>query len=152
MPATVTLSTTTLTNGIGPSDQEFRLDSYTGIVPGYRLYIDRELCTVNSIRSDGNGVDVSRGVDGTCACPHASSSVVTIGRADQFYQSDPQGAPAEAIEVSPYINTRNGKIYYAQGDPEPTGFTYRWWQDVTNTYGIGALGIRTREANPTSST
>ena len=152
MPATVTLSTTTLTNGIDSRDQEFRLDSYSGIVPGYRLFVDRELCTVVLVRSDGNGVRVIRGVDGTAASSHSSSAVVTIGKADQFYQSDPVGAPAEATEVAPYINARNGKIYYAQGDSQPTGVTYRWWQDVTQTYGLGALGIRTQTAAPTSST
>lgn len=152
MPATVTLSTTALTNGINPRDQEFRLNSYSGILPGYRLFVDRELMTVVSVRSDSNGVDVTRGVDGTAATDHSSSAVVTIGKADQFYQSDPQGAPAGAIEVSPYINTRNGKVFYAQGDSQPTGVTYRWWQDVTQTYGFGPLGIRTQTAAPTSST
>ena len=148
----VTLSTTTLTNGIGPRDQEFRLASYSGILPGYRLFIDKELCSVTNIRSDGNGVKVGRGVGGTAAASHSSSSVVTIGTPDNFYESDPVGAPPESVLVSPYINVRNGKIYYAQGDSQPTGKTYRWWQDVTNTYGAGSLGIRTQTSDPSSST
>lgn len=152
MPATVTLATATLTYGVGPDAGEVELSSVSGIDVGYRLWIDRELMKVKSIVTGTTRVKVIRGVDGTAATIHSSSSVVTIGRADQFYTSDPVGAPASVIAVSPYINALNGRIWYAQGDSLPDGLTYRWWQEVTQTYGIGPLGVRTQVASLSSST
>lgn len=151
MPATVTLATATLTYGIGSGDGEITLSSVAGINPGYRLWIDRELLKVNSVVTGTSRVKVSRGVDGTAASPHSSQAQVTIGRADQFYTVDPVGRPDQAIPVSPYINALNGRVWVAQGDSQPDG-SIRWWEEVTQTYGIGALGIRTQTANLSSST
>ena len=151
MPATVTLSTTTLTNGIGPQDRDVKLASNTGVRTGLFLFAGRELMRVDEVL--GNGlVRVSRGQSGTASQKHSSSAVVTIGSGTQFYTQDPVGSPAEATEVAPWINTRNGKVWYAQGDAQPTGLTFRWWQDATTTYSFGPLGIRTTESSPTSST
>lgn len=152
MPATVTLSTTTLTYGIDPGAGEIQLDSVSGILPGYRLWIDRELMSVLRLIPGSERLQVQRGVDGTAAAEHSSSATVTIGTPDQFYSRDPVGAPSSAIPVSPWINVLNGKVWYAQGDSVPDGQTYRWWQEVSQTYGIGALGVRTQTSAPTSST
>lgn len=154
MPATVTLSTTTLTYQVNASETEVQLASVSGVTPGLRLFIDKELMAVDRVVDDTTKVKVRRGVDGSPAAPHISSSVVTIGRADQFYTADPVGAPASATQVSPYINVLNGKIFYAQGDVAsyPGQEVNRWWQEVTTTYGIGPVGIRTLETDPTSST
>ena len=151
MAATVTLSTTTLTNGIDPRARDLKLDSTSGVLPGLFLFLGRELMKVESVLPSGL-VRVFRGQNGTAALQHSSSEVVTIGSGHQFYTQDPIGSPAEATQVAPWINTSNGKIWYAQGDSQPTGLTFRWWQDVSTTYSIGALGIRTTEAAPTSST
>ena len=151
MSATVTLSTTTLTNGIGPLDRDILLGSTSGVRTGLFLFADRELMKVESVLDNGL-TRVSRGQNGTAASKHSSSAVVTIGSGTQFYTQDPVGSPAEATEVAPWINTRNGKVWYAQGDAQPTGLTFRWWQDATTTYSIGALGIRASESSPTSST
>lgn len=151
MAATVTLSTTTLTNGIGPRDRDILLASTSGVLTGLFLFADRELMKVESVL--GNGlVRVTRGVGGTAAQKHSSSAVVTIGSGTQFYTQDPVGSPAEATEVAPWINVRNGKVWYAQGDALPTGLTFRWWQDATTTYSTGALGVRAFSSTPTSST
>lgn len=150
MGATVTLSTTTLTNGINPGDDSLVLGSVTGIIRGYRLWIDKELLAVLSVDSASNRVTAKRGSDGTNAARHSSSSLVTIGSPQHFYSSDPLGAPAPVIPVSPYINVLNGKVWLAQGDA--TDLSYRWWQEVTSSYGIGPLGIRTSSSDPTSST
>ena len=152
MTATVTLATTTLSKPCNPRETIIYVASSSGILPGLDLFIGRELMRVRSIDPSTGGIKVMRGVDSTAAVDHSSSEVVTIGRPDQFYQSDPVGRPSETTQVAPWINAKNGKVWYAQGDAQPTGVTFRWWQDVTTTYSIGALGIRTTDAAPTSST
>jgi hypothetical protein len=152
MPATVTLATATLTYSVTPDAVEVQLSSVSGVDPGDRLWIDRELMKVNSVVTGTTRVKVNRGVDGTAATRHASSAVVTVGRADQFYTTDPVGSPAMVIPVSPYINAINGRVWMSQGDALPDGNAYRWWQEVTQTYGIGPLGVRTQVANLSSST
>lgn len=151
MPATVTLSTTTLSEGVDSSQGSIKVASTSGLLPGVRLFLDKELMSVINL-GVGTNVNVRRGQDGTASAPHSSSSTIYIGNADQFYFSDPQGAPPSATQVSPYINARTGTVWHAQGDVLPDGQTYRWWQPVTTTYGTGALGVRTRTEDPTSST
>lgn len=89
---------------------------------------------------------------GTAPSEHSSTALVTIGRPDQFYSVDPFGSPGSVIAVSPYINTLNGKVWYAQGDALPLNSTVRYWQEVTGTYGTASLGILTQTTSPTSST
>ena len=152
MPATVTLSTTTLLAPLDEHEGVVTLASVSGLFPGYRLYVDRELMSVLRV-GVGTQVHVNRGVDGTKGAIHVSGSTVTIGQAHQFYGKDPVGSPPEAIPVSPWINVVNGKFWYAQGDPTPAGGNVaRWWQERTATYGTGPLGVRTVTYNPTSST
>jgi hypothetical protein len=151
MPATVTLSTTTLLEGVGAGDRQVRVASTSGLTPGKRLFFSSELATVVSL-GVGTWVNVLRGVDGTAAQPHDAGETIIIGRADQFYGSDPVGAPPEAIPVSPYVNVINGSVWFAQGDTLPTGQALRWWQKQSATYGVGALGVRTVTLDPTSST
>lgn len=149
MPATVTLSTTTLTSGMNPRETKVYLASLSGIYPGYRLFVDKEQMEVLSTERT-NIANVKRGSDGTASSAHLSGATATIGQAHQFYFQDPIGIPDSAIQVSPYINLRNGKVFYAQGDTDSASL--RWWQEVTTTYGSGALGIRTVESSPASST
>lgn len=151
MPATVTLSTTTLSAPVRMSDSSILVASTSGLTPGIRLWVDKELMSVVGLGIN-NQVSVQRGVDGSAGSDHASSSVITIGRADQFYSSDPVGRPPSVIPVSPYINVLNGSVWFAQGDSQPDMVTARWWQPVTTTYGAGALGIRTTAQDPSSST
>lgn len=152
MPATVTLATATLTYSVSPDAVEVQLSSVSGVDVGDRLWIDRELMKVNSVVTGTTRVKVNRGVDGTAASNHWSRATVTIGRPDQFYTTDPVGSPSTVIPVSPYINVLNGRVWYAQGDSLPDGATYRWWEEVTQTYGIGPLGVRTQVASLSSST
>ena len=153
MPATVTLNTTTLAAFAAIGDTQVCLASTSGLVPGTRLWVDRELMAVVSLgptSSAGPLVNVRRGVDGTATTDHASNAVVTIGRSDQFYSSDPDGRPPEAIPVSPYINVNNGNVWFARGDASAT--SNRWWQLQTVTYGAGAFGVVSVALDPTSST
>jgi hypothetical protein len=150
MPATVTLSTTTLQTSVDPGDRQVLVASTSGLTAGTRLFVGKELMSVVSL-GVSNWVRVVRGVDGSAAQHHDSGATAYIGRADQFYDSDPVGAPAETIPVSPYVNVINGTVWYAQGDSLPVG-SQRWWQKQTTTYGFGALGVRTTVLEPTSST
>lgn len=141
MAATVTLATTTLTRAVSPSDSDVQLASLTGVVPGLRLYMDRELMTVLSL-GIGTLVNVLRGKDGTITCGHSGGSTVTIGRGDQFYDFDPVGLPPNEVLVSPWINVRNGKWWTAEGDEVGPGLSARYWAETTATRSIGALGAR----------
>jgi hypothetical protein len=151
MPATVTLSTTTLAAPTGPSDREVKVVSTSGITPGIHLYVEGELMFVVSL-GVGTLVDVLRGRDGTAGARHEGGSTVYIGRADQFYSQDPVGIPPAAVLVSPWINATNGTIWFAQGDALPSATSRRWWQKQTATFDIGPLGVRTTILSPTSST
>ena len=151
MAATVTLGTTILQNNLGATDAQVKVASTSGLNPGTRLWVDRELMSVVSLSVDP-WVNVLRGMDGTAAQPHNSSSLVTIGRADQFYSSDPVGRPPDVIPVSPYINILDGSVWYAQGDNLPPGQGERWWQRQTTTYGTTSMGVRTTTQDLTAST
>jgi hypothetical protein len=152
MPATVTLSSTTLSVPVDRSANEITLASVSGLYAGTRLFVDGELMRVISV-GVGTLVNVSRGVDGTAGVPHSAGATVYVGNADQFYSKDPQGIPPAAIPVSPYINLKNGRVWFARGDAgDPSGNSLRWWQQQTVTYTPGALGVTTTTLDPTAST
>lgn len=147
MPATVTLTTTTLDRSCDARQKIIKLTSTADVLPGRFLYLDGELVRVQRIDVDP-WVVVERGADGTTAIPHESAVTVYVGTGDQFYRTNPTGRPTNAILVSPWINVRNGSIWFAQGDPVGE----RWWQQQATTYDVGALGVRTKALDPTSST
>lgn len=150
MPATETLATTSLVAPIGTSDTVICVASPTGVVKGMGLWVDKELMRVigpDVVANTGYCFKVRRGSSGTIASAHFGGATVTIGRGDQFYFSDPTGQPPLAVPVSPWINTANGKVWVAQGD-DVNGNANRWWQEVTTTYGVGALGVLTTDTNP----
>lgn len=149
MPATVTLSSTTLKADVSSDARLVQVDSTSGLTPGVRLFVDGELMAVVSLEG-GYWVKVLRGVDGTAAQAHRSNTTAYIGRADQFYAVDPSGTPPDAVPVSPYINVINGNIWLARGDVIPGG--PRYWQKQSVTYGQGALGIPTTTYDPSAST
>jgi hypothetical protein len=150
MPATVTLSSTTLAQGAGASDSQIKVSSTSGLIPGKRLFVDGELMAVVSL-GVSPWVNVRRGVDGTAAAAHPQMSTAWIGGADQFYGTDPVGAPAPEIPVSPYINAVNGSVWFARGDAGPQGISVRWWQKQDTEHAVGPLGIRTKTSSPTAS-
>jgi len=150
MAATVTLSTTTLSESISASGGVIKVGSTSGLAAGTRLYVDKELMSVVSLGIDP-WVNVRRGVDATAAVAHISGATIYIGRAHDFYDHDPVGAPEAAIAVSPYINVLTGSVWFAQGNPDD-GQSQRWWQLQTTTYSTGPLGILVQTPSPTSST
>jgi hypothetical protein len=151
MPATVTLSETTLAASVGSSARQVKVTSTSGLTPGLQLFLDGELMEVVSLGIDP-WVNVLRGRGGTAAVAHDSGVTIYSGRADQFYDSDPVGAPENAIPVSPYINVRDGNVWFALGDTLPGENARRWWQKQTISFDDGALGVRVRTADPTAST
>lgn len=150
MPATVTLTSTTMAAAVDRSNGRIKVTSTSGMTPGVRLYVNGELMTVIRLEPDP-WVSVIRGVDGSRASAHPAGDVVYIGRADQFYSQPPQGRPDAAIEVSPYIDVINGVVYFAQGDTTPSATADRWWAAQTNTRTLQPLGVRTSTLDPTSS-
>jgi len=151
VPATVTLSTTTLTLNVSAQATLFQVASTSGLTPGKRLFVDGELVRVVGLGVNASTeVNVQRGQDSTRAVVHDAGETVYIGEAHQFYSKDPSGVPPGAVLVSPYINVSNGTVWFAQGGPE--GDAKRWWQKQTATYGTGPLGVRTVSYDLTSST
>lgn len=149
MPATTTLSTTGLVVELKSNETQVKVVSTSGLTPGMALFCEGELMTVVSLGVDP-WVNVKRGVGGAPATYHEPGATIYIGRPDQFYMVDPTGSPVENILVSPYINTVNGTIWFAQGDSLEGA--YRWWQKQQTVYGVGPLGVRTYTLDPTSST
>ena len=138
-------SSATSTNGVGTVTSQTTLDQ---IRIGDGLWVDQELMRVMESFSDPAGVKyrVLRGLGGSAAQAHSSSVQVTFGRMSDFYSGDPKGRPDTVVLVSPWINTANGSVWMPQGDSSAN--SVRWWQNVSNTYGIGPLGIRTLVSSP----
>jgi hypothetical protein len=153
------LATTTIKTPVLVSDTAVCVASTTGITPGLGLFVDQELMSVVSLglpSLGGTNVNVLRGRGGSATQQHSSGATVYIGQQDQFYSAPPVGAPGQSVLVTPYIDVVAGKVYYPQGDELPTykgntTYTHRWWQEVTNTPGYGALGIRTTTQTPPTS-
>jgi hypothetical protein len=151
MPATVTLSTTTLSAPVDQHVNVISLASTSGVSAGKRLFVDGELMQVLRL-GVGTQVVVARGVDGTAGAEHPSNATVYIGDAHQFYSKDPVGRPHVEIPVSPYINVLNGSVWFARGDTSPSADANRWWQKQTTTYGTSGVGVLTSTLDPTAST
>lgn len=149
MPATETLNTLTVLSNLSAGDGSVLVSDTSNLFPGVRVFYDGELMSVVRVGISSN-VDVLRGVDGSRAVPHVSGGTAYVGRADQFYSMNPHGRPNDSPLVSPYINVVNGTVWLAQGDTLPPGLGQRWWQQVTTTYGSGAMGITTTTVEPTT--
>lgn len=145
MAALSTLQATTLAAPVSSSDSSVTLASGTGVRPGLSLYFDRELVTVVSC-GIGTACNVLRGQGGTASKPHVMGTPVTIGRGDQFYDTNPAGAAIGAL-VTPWINVLTGEQWTIQGD-ESGPNAAPWWALTQYTHGTGALGVRTDVAAP----
>lgn len=150
MPATTTLTSTTLAAELDATARLVMLASTSGLSAGQFLFIENELMQVLGLDVPSGGVNVLRGQGGTPAGYHEPGATVYAGSGDQFYRTDPVGSPKEIILVSPWINVSNGSVWFAQGDPQSGA--YRFWQRQTMTPGVGPLGVRTFVYDPTSST
>jgi hypothetical protein len=138
--ATASLTSTTFSVTVEPSDTRVLLASTSGISPGVRLYAGRELLGIEVLTGIGNEAIVRRGLEGTAASRHATNETVWIGRADQFSSSDPTGLPPAVLLVYPYINVLTGVAWVAQGDETGPGNAGRIWAPMTVAMSAGALG------------
>ena len=127
MPATVTLAQTQFAQTVRRADSQVALASTAGITAGTALYSDGELMSVVSLGVSPM-VNVRRGQGGSFAVDHTTGNPVWIGTPDQFYSIDPVGRPHQVVLVSPWINVKNGSVWFAMGDVEPSGSAHRWWQ------------------------
>jgi hypothetical protein len=138
MAALATLAVTALDKECQSDSPDVLLASTSGLVPGTRLYVDRELMAVVAI-GIGKNVKVTRGVDGTSTARHSGGTMVVVGRGDQFYTTDPPPASAYQPAVNPWINILTGKVWVLQGEEE--GIDRQWWQEVTVSHERGVLGF-----------
>lgn len=82
------------------------------------IYVDRELMLVTAV--NGTTLTVTRGFNGTVAAPHASGTMVLVGKPIFFYAFDPGATPgagagasgvaclAANVVVTPWLNYRTG--------------------------------------------
>lgn len=146
--AQATLGSTTLAQGCSAAATSVLLLSASGLVPGSRLYVDRELMSVTSLgltTALGQWVNVRRGVDGTTSSEHSATVTVRTGSANEFFQTDPQGAPGDAVLVSPWINVSTGDVWVPQGNDGPT--PYRWWARQELVHSVASLGVLSSESD-----
>ena len=127
MAATVTLATTTLSATVSATDSIWTVASTSGIVPGIHLFVDRELVKCDRPGGTANTVVVLRGRGASASTAHISGATITLGRGDQFYESDPVGPPPNPVPVSPYINTATGVIWAVAGDVDGSTTAARFW-------------------------
>lgn len=146
------LASTTLAVSIRDAKaQQVALASSAAVTRGQVIWFDGEACQVTQVLS-GGVVKVIRGWGGTSAKPHGSGCTVYIGDGAQFRSGPPSGTPEPFPPVNPWIDLRAGVAYLAQGDQVGGNVDGRWWQPITVTRGIGALGGRVSSVSPTSST
>lgn len=149
----VTLSSTTLPEPLSRDANEVKLTSTSGVLPGMRLYVDKESMEVVRLLTSP-WVYCKRGQDGTGGAIHPNGAIVWIAEAYQLYQRDPTGLPLTELLVSPWINTLTGDVFFARGDAVGAGATtnLRHWVKQTTTWTEGALGIVTISQDPSAST
>lgn len=152
MSALATLATTTLAAPVSSSDSSVSLASVSDVVAGQFLYCEQELMKVISVDYGGLTARVTRGAHGTAGKAHTSLAVVTIGRGDQFYDTNPFGAPPIVQLVSPWINVLTGEQWTAQGDENPLGPNLYWarTQWVHQPAGLGARTVASEVSSITT--
>ncbi len=151
MAATVTLATTTLVDTLAAGEAIAVVASTSDLAKGLGLWIDRELLAVASF-GPGTSVTVRRGVGGTASSAHSSGATVTIGRLDQFYETDPIGIAPIAVPVSPWINVITGDVWTAQGDEAGADATLHYWTKNETTHGTTAFGSPATTVAPSVTT
>lgn len=111
----------------------------TGVSKGDLIWFDREAMMV--LDAGQNPVIVRRGMAGTIAAGHVSGTTGYAGGPEKFSSVDPVGIPPAFPAANPWINTRDGRVWVAQGDERGPGVAARYWQLQTTTRGaVGAFG------------
>lgn len=109
--AQTALNSTTLSAAITETQQYVPLTSSTNVALKDILFIDREAIQVNAL--SGNTVTaVTRGVGGTVASPHVTTSLVYTGPRQRFYGGVKPGACTRTSEqFLPHIVLPAGEVW-----------------------------------------
>ena len=146
------LNETTLAIGINSSQTAIALTSTTNVSKGDLIYLlSGEALYVRSILTTGLlPVLVQRGAAGTQAQAHAGGTLAFTGSPGRFYSNDPVGAPPDFPANNPWVNTKDRRVWRAQGDQAGPGLTStaRAWQQITSAPATGALGVRSLVSTP----
>lgn len=95
-------------------------------------------------------VRVTRGVAGTAATSHQIGLTVYTGSSAVFESKDPHGIPLAPPRMNPWINLKNGNVWFAEGESVGPDTGARYWQLLTPTYATGTFGIPSITLAPTS--
>lgn len=115
--AQTSVTSTILSAALGQTDTTMYVASATGFTASsgtatYYAYIDRELVGIRAV--SGTTITITRGQQQTKAMPHRVSSVVFVGPAVAFAQSDPgsgQCTLQTSQQYTPVINIVNGNVW-----------------------------------------
>lgn len=132
------------------SQDNLRLSSVANISKGDLIAIVgpdglvKEAVSVKAMPIAGTDfVRVTRGVAGTRATSHQMGCTVYTGTPSYFESRDPHGIPQGFPRANPWINLKNGNVWFAIGDSVGTNVGGKYWQLQTPNYQRGALGINT---------
>lgn len=115
--AQATLQTTTLSAAVtasGTGTSTITVASATGFAAGRTVVIDREAMLVLPSYVSGTTIPVQRGVAGTAAAAHATTTTVYVGPANYFTQNpqEPVGPCTATSEVAlPRVVLPSGRVY-----------------------------------------
>ncbi len=149
------LNETTLTLAIPDSASTRIACPIANISKNDLIWCDGEAMLVRSVDTNPTTVypiAVVRGMAGTAAAPHGGGAPIISGNPGRFHSSDPVGLPAATPIDNPWVNTRDRRVWRAQGDQVGPGIlsTAHYWALQQPVSTIGALGVRLTVQVPNS--
>ena len=111
VPASVsaqTLTTTYLTAAATATGTTYTVNSGTGIVPGFWIYVDKEAALVTNV--SGTTITVQRGSAGMTTA-HAVGAAAYIGPIQFFYRANPSSASCAGGTPNIWINVDGGQSF-----------------------------------------
>ncbi len=110
--AQTALTTTTTSEVLDATEQGINIASTSGVTVGDIAVVDAEAMRVLSIGTNPTRIRVIRGVEGTKADDHATSSDIFIDPADRFIKEDLVGSCTVGnTPYAPVINLTTGRRY-----------------------------------------
>jgi len=110
--AQTALTSTTTSEVLDAREQDIDVASTSGVTIGDIAVVDAEAMEVLSIGTNPTRIRVIRGVEGTRASTHATSSDIFIDPADRFLREDQVGSCTVAeTPYAPAINLRTGRRF-----------------------------------------
>lgn len=109
----ISLNSTTLAKALSASARKVYLTSFTNVVAGDLLFVDREAMKVQRVGT--TTCDVIRGWAGTVETEHALAATVYTGASERFYSTAPSGYNADT-PYTPWIDLSTGALYTVQSN------------------------------------